>query len=70
MSNERLERAIENVSARTGLLPSVVRHCLTAYADDPILLAQAWEEGFARGLHHYQDSITWPANPYLKEADQ
>lgn len=59
-ANESLERAIENVAARTGLLPSVVRHCLTAYADDPQLLAAAWDEGWDAGAGWPQSDV----NPY------
>jgi len=60
--NELLELAIERVAERTSLLPSVVRHCLTAYADDPELLAAAWDEG-------WDAAAGWPQvdiNPYRK----
>jgi hypothetical protein len=61
-TNEWLEQSIESVAARTGLLPSVVRHCLTSYADNPLLLAIAWDEGWDAGAGWPQTEI----NPYRR----
>jgi S-ribosylhomocysteine lyase LuxS involved in autoinducer biosynthesis len=37
----RLEASIERVAAKTNLLPSVVRACMTAHADSTVLLSAA-----------------------------
>lgn len=57
-ANPTLERDIERVAARTGLLPSVVRACLTNYTTEA--KAAAWKEGWSAGAG-------WPqidTNPY------
>jgi hypothetical protein len=70
MGSQALERAIERVAERTSLLPSVVRHCLTAYADDPELLAAAWDEGYDQAESDHEGTGFWTkrlrGNPYRK----
>lgn len=58
-----LERDIQQVAAATGLLPSVVRACLTAYASDPTPLVRAFDEAAEvvrdKGMASGQDVAAW-----------